>query len=174
MEKRQYTKRATITTGDVEVRDDATIDLSSTIKTEDIDRPDLAIVVDESMQSPHVTEYVKDLAFMEDILTVVVGEVPDKNAENPVPVGVNGVVKFLKRGVEYKLPRKFVDSLIKVETSVKTAQFTDASGVEQTRIDTENSLKYPISILHDPADERRHPNGSPLGRAWFQHQCKAA
>lgn len=174
MQKRPYNRRPSITSEDADGKENFSINADSSIATDDIDRPDLAIVTDESMQSPTVSEYIKDLQFMEDVLTIIVNEVPDKNAENPVPAAVNGVTKFFKRGQEYRVERKFVDSLIRSEASVKTTQFKDDQNLDQTKIEVSHSLKYPISIIHDPADEKRHPSGQPLGRAWFMHQCKNA
>lgn len=157
-------RRASIQTQDVETAAATHVDLASSVKTEDIERPDLIVVTGETVDSPFVKEYLNDLKFMEDILTITIGETTDKNAENPVPAGVNGDVRHLTRGQEYKLPRKFVDSLIKVEDAVTTEQYKDKDGVDQTRVKKNPSLKYPLSILHDPAGE--------VGRRWFQHQCK--
>jgi hypothetical protein len=157
-------KRASIQTSDVEGPAKSSIDLSSNIK--DVERPDLAMVTGESLDSPVVSEYVKDLKFMEDMLTVVVGETTDVNAENPVPAGCNGEKRLLTRGQEYKLQRKFVDSLIKREDKIKTVQYKDSDGVDQTRIDKIPALKYPLSIIYDPAGQ--------IGSRWFQHQCKNA
>ena len=158
--------RASITTSDVELRDAVSIDLSSSIHSDDIDRPDLVVVTDDTLASPIVSEYVKDLKFNEDILTFSISETTDVNAENPVGAAVNGQVGKFYRGVEYKVPRKMIDSLIKVEDRVKTVQYKDADGVDQTRIEKVPALKYALSIHHDPAGE--------VGRRWFQHQCKNA
>lgn len=158
------TRRAAIRTSDVEAAAPSTIDLSSNIKDEDLHG--VAIVTGESLESPHLAEYVKDLAFMNDILTISISESPDPNAENPVAAGCNGEVRLLTRGKEYKIARKFVDSLIKCEDRVKTVQFKDADGIDQTRIDKVPTLKYPMSIHHDPAGD--------LGRRWFKHQAANA
>lgn len=159
-------KRAAINTSDVPAVAATTVDLASNIKSEDIDRPDLAVVTDDTLASPHVAEYIKDLKFMEDILTIQIADTNDKNAERVVPCGVNGEVKFLERGKELKIARKFVDSLIKVEDRIETEQYKDKNGVDQTRVNKTPALKYPLSIIHDPAGD--------LGRRWFQHQCRNA
>ena len=159
-------KRASIQTSDVELRSESTIELGGADHVADLDRPDLAVVTDESLASPAVSEYVKDLKFMEDILTVVVSETTDPNAENPVPCSVNGDKRLLTRGQEYRIARKFVDSLIKVEDRVTTRNYKDEQGVDQTQITKKPALKYPLSVIHDPAGE--------VGRRWFQHQCKNA
>lgn len=152
--------RASIKTSDADIRESSTLDLR-----ED-NQPEIAIVTDESLMSPNVAEYVKDLKFNEDILTIVISETGDPNAENPVPTACNGETKLLVRGKEYKLARKFVDSLIKVEERIKTINFRDAEGLDQTKISKTPALKYPMSIINDPAGE--------LGRRWFMHQCKNA
>lgn len=156
--------RKDITSSDVEGPQGSSIDLSSGI--EQVERPDLITVTDDTLASPHVAEYAKDLKLMEDVLTVVIGETTDPNADNPVHCAVNGEKRSLMRGVEYKLQRKFVDSLIKREDRIKTVNFKDAEGVDQTRVDKIPALRYPLSIIHDPAGD--------LGRRWFQHQCKNA
>ena len=159
-------KRASIESNDVEQPAGSSIEMPSSVATEDIERPDLIMVTDENLDSPVVAEYAKDIKFMEDILTITIGESTDKNAENPVHCGVNGEVRRLMRGQEYKLARKFVDSLIKREDGVKTVNYKDDQGVDQTRIEKQPALKYALSIHHDPAGE--------TGRRWFQHQCKNA
>jgi len=158
--------RAAIETKDVEPPKASTVMMESDVATEDIERPDLAIVTEESLQSPVVKEYIKDLKFMEDIITFSIGQTTDKNAENPVPCGVNGVVHRIYRGEEVKLARKFLDSLIKREDAVATVNYKDKDNVDQTKIEKTPAMKYPLSIIHDPAGE--------VGRRWFQHQVKNA
>lgn len=164
-------KRAAIKTSDVPTAPKTDINMASTIAMEDIERPDLAIVTDDTLESPHIKEYLNDLKFMEEILTISISLTNDKNAERVVPCGVNGEVKHLERGKAHKIARKFVESLIKVEDRVETEQYKDASGIDQTRIIKIPALKYPLSIHHDPSNERTLPNGKRVGDAWFEHQC---
>lgn len=146
--------------------DQTQIDMPGNVATEDLDRPDLIAVTGDTLDSPIVKEYARDLAFMEDELTISISQTTDKNAENPVPCGCNGEVKWLRRGELYKIKRKFVDSLIKVEDAVETQQYKDKDGVDQTRVIRTPALKYPVNVHNDPAGE--------LGRRWFEHQCKHA
>ena len=157
-------KKSQITSNDVEGPKATTIEMASTVN--EVERPDLAVVLDDTLASPTVAEYIKDLKFNEDILTISIGETTDQNAENPVPAGCNGEVKWLDRGKEYKIARKFVDSLIKREDKIKTVNYKDADNVDQTRIEKIPALKYPLAIHHDPAGD--------AGRRWFQHQAKNA
>lgn len=105
-------------------------------------------------------------AFMEEPVTFMISETDNPNDPNPVGCGVNGVIKFFTRGVEYTVARKFVESLIKVTWRVRTINYKDSNGVDQTKIEHIPSMVYPISILHDPSG--MGPNDA--GRRWFIHQ----
>ena len=157
------TKRVAIETRDVESAAPVSLDTNSSVKNDEIDRHDLAVVTNESMDSPNVAAYAKELAFNEDMLTISIAKVNDPNAENPVTAGVNGILKSFYRGEEYKVARKFVDQLIVTEKIPTTHTYDDKEGVKQTKIDVDFKMKYPISIIHDP---------SPHGRAWFQWACR--
>lgn len=157
-------RKSIITSGDVEGPQASTVDLASTIN--DVERPDLIVVADATLASPEVLEYAKDLKFMEDMLVIQISETNDPNAENQVAAGVNGEVKYLERGKEHRIARKFVDSLIKREDRIKTVNYKDSNGVDQTRVDKIPALKYGIEIRQDPAGE--------VGRRWFKHQSKNA
>jgi len=158
--------RAAIETKDVEPPKASTVMMESDVATEDIDRPDLVVITDESVNSPVVKEYMADLKFMEDIIEFSISPTTDKNAENPVPCGVNGVVHHIPRGKRVKLARKFVDSLIKREDAVQTVNYKDKDGVDQTKIEKTPAMKYPLSIHNDPAGE--------VGTRWFEHQIRNA
>jgi len=156
-------RRASIKTEDVTNTDEVVIDASSNIALDDIDRPDLAVVTGEDMESPHVQEYVKELAFMNEKITIMVPESSDPNAINPVLAGVNGEIRAFNRGQEYTVERKFVDSLIKHEDKVTTRQYKDAEGLDQTEIVRKPVLKHPVAIINDPSGES--------GRRWFNYVC---
>jgi len=149
--------RPIITTNDGKIPESQEIDLSM-----NAEQPDLAIVTDESMNSPVVKQYARELAFMEDVLQVIVGETEDPNAENPVMAGCNGETVKLYRGQQYSIKRKFVDSLIRTTFRVSTKHFKDSEGCDQTKMVKTPTRAYNISILEDPAGE--------LGRRWLQHQ----
>jgi len=136
------------------------IDLSSTL--DEIERPDMAVVTDADLNSPHVLEYAKDLAFMEDMLTIQVAKSEDRNAPDPVSCGVNGVPKLFKRGEVYKVAHKFVDALIKTSFRTETIQFKDANGIDQTKIEQIPVHNVTVQVFEDPAGD--------VGRRWMQHK----
>ena len=102
--------------------------------------------------------YLEELAFMDEYLEILVHESTDKNAEDPIPVGCNGVHVFLKRGVPTKVKRKFVNHLIAKSTRVSTPEYTNPAGERAFKIVQQQGLKYPFDVLHDP---------SPKGREWL-------
>jgi len=144
--------------------DNFEIDLSSTL--DEIERPDLAVVTDADLNTPHVAEYNRIAAFMEDILTIRVAESEDPYAPNPVTCGNQGVIKVFARGEIYKVARKFVDSLIKTSFRTVTKQYKDADGLDQTKIEQIPVHNVIVDVIDDPAGD--------YGRKWLQYKMSAA
>lgn len=156
--------RPRIQTNDVDTGTiQSTIDLSSDINADDIDRDsEISVVSGMGLDSPAMKEQMKELAFMEDIVEFTVGSDTNPFAIDPIPVGVNGVQKAFKRGQVYREARKFLNNLIIKQDNIKTVNYKDDNNVDQTKIDKTSSLVYPVSIINDP---------SPNGRRWFIHKC---
>lgn len=143
--------RPQITTKDVAPTITNNVDLSSKIKLDDIERPDLAIVTDDALNNPVMAKYMQDLAFMEQEVEFTVMKTADKTAADPLVVGVNGVNKIVKRGERYKMPRKFINAMISTFTDVGTHEYIDKDGLSQTRVETITTPALQIQILNDPA-----------------------
>ena len=154
-------KRPKINTNELELSPEQTIDLASSIE-----KPEMAIVTDESVNSPQMQEYLKELEFMRQEVEFLVTPSDDPNAPNPVPCGVNGVIHFLKRGQTYKLPRMFLNALINPSFTVHTRTYKDAEGLDQTEIKKIPVNTVNVSIVNDPAGM--------LGHNWLQYKMKAA
>lgn len=159
-------KLSSHTTSDFKGPDQFDIDLSSTLAADEIERPDLVVVTDTNLNTPHVAEYIRITAFMEDILTVRVAESEDPYAPDPVTAGNNGVIKIFKRGETYKVARKFIDSLIKTSFRTKTVQYKDANGLDQTRIVQIPVHNVIVDVIEDPAGA--------YGRQWLQYKMTTA
>ena len=143
--------RPQIATKDVAPTITHNVDLSSKIDLDDIERPDLAIATDTSMNDPVTLKYAQDLAFMEQEVEFTVMKTADKTAADPLVVGVNGVNKIVKRGERYKMPRKFINAMISTFTDVGTHEYIDKDGLSQTRVETITTPALQIQILNDPA-----------------------
>lgn len=154
-------KRPSIRSEDVsEGTHEHKVDLASTIATDDIERPDLAVVTGEDLKSPNVAKYAEDLAFMEEEVTFIIGAGND-NDPIVIPVGVNGDLKYLNRGVEHTLPRKFLNELLSsAHSSVNTENYDDSEGAKQTRITKRTQHSYSVSMVKEPSAEK--------GWAWFR------
>lgn len=156
-------RRPKITSDDVPLPDEQTIDLSSKI-----DEPELLVVTNESLKEAGAKEFADWLSFMEEEVEIVIGVSEDPNAENPVSCGVNGEIKYIRRGVQTRLKRKFLDSLIKVRFKVATEQYRDKKGLDQTRVVRKPMLAYQISITdHGNVDPQR-------SQAWFSYMQQHA
>jgi hypothetical protein len=102
--------------------------------------------------------YLNELAFMEEMLEVVVHGTTDKNAENPVRVGVNGVEVLFFRDKRTRCRRKFVNGLIVKQDEITTPKTRNGAGEDTYGIIKQANAKFPFAISHDP---------SPYGPQWL-------
>lgn len=133
----------------------------------DIILDDGSIAVGQTVVEPVTTDalnkaYLEELAFMDEMMEIIVHESTDKNAENPIPVACNGVHVFVDRGVPVKLKRKFVNHLIVKSTRVSTPEYTNHAGERAFKIVQQQGLKYPFNVIKDP---------SPKGGEWLARRA---
>jgi hypothetical protein len=96
-----------------------------------------------------------ELAFNEQFVEVMVHESTDEKAENPVFTACNGVTQYFLRGETQKVRRKYVAILASCkEHSIKTVEYTQPDGARAMRIERSSSLKYPFSVIYDPAGKK--------------------
>lgn len=100
------------------------------------------------------TDYMDELAFMEEDIEVMVMETSDENAENPVVVGCNGQFKQFFRGHVTTARRKFVDCLIVKSGRVTTPEVQNPAGERTNVIRQASAHKYPFTVVKD-----RNPKG---------------
>jgi len=147
-------KVKTLETGDHKIGQDKSVVIPATGKVKDIKRTDQIIDV---IEGPDIKARIELEAFMNEIVEVTVAESNDQNADNPVLVACNGVPQYFIRGRQQPVKRKFVEILARAkQTSVRTVEFTDATGARAIRIDKSTALRYPFMINNDP-----NPNGMP-------------
>lgn len=104
-------------------------------------------------------DHAANLAFMDEIVEVMVFPSSDKYAEQVVDVYNNGTPQRFIRGKWQNVKRKFVEVLARAKPfNVTTPETTDANGNRTTRIDTYTGLRYPF--------EMRDRN--PRGASWLQ------
>jgi hypothetical protein len=158
--------RAKIQSSDVDLHDTQTLDMAI---NQDNPHEPLNLMQGVSLEDERVKALMKEeadlRAFMEEPITFRIAK-GGKFDPDPVACGVNGVTKFFKRDQVYKEPRKFVESLLKTRNEVRTVNYTDREGVDQTKIEMDQVLVYPVMIMHDPSGSGPNERG---GR-WFQYQ----
>lgn len=115
----------------------------------------------QPVDGPLNKDYLDELAFMEEVIEIMVHEVDDPTAENPVQAANNGRIMLFPRGVPTKAKRCIVDSLIVKSDRVTTPEFTNDGGERLRTIKRHSALKYPFSVIHDP---------NPMGREWLRRR----
>lgn len=160
-------RRPQIQSSDVGMPEDREVDIGI---SKPLDDDLIYIAQDGDLKDPRIIAALKEEKqwkdFMEQKVTFMIADTEDENAPNPVSCGVNGVRRDFWRGKQYTDKRMFIDSLIKVVRKVKTINFKDANGVDDTKMDIRSVVAYPIQIIDDPAGD--------LGRRWFRHQQENA
>lgn len=160
-------RRPQIQSSDVGMPEDREVDIGI---SKPLDDDLIYIAQDGDLKDERIAAALKEerdmKAFMEQKVTFLIAETDDENAPNPVSCGVNGVTRTFWRGKEYTDKRMFIDSLIKVVRKVKTVNFKNSDGVDDTKMEVRSVLAYPLQILDDPAGD--------LGRRWFRHQQENA
>jgi hypothetical protein len=105
-------------------------------------------------------EYLDELRFMEESVTVRVQPTPDKNADPCPGVWVNGRSQYFPRGVAITCKRKFVEQLARSRTTNFTQEeFTDTKGYKAIRNNPSTSLNFPFQLMRDD---------NPNGVAWLE------
>jgi len=118
-----------------------------------------------AIDKPLNSNYVSELAFMEEDMVITVHETEDQNAENPIIVGNNGTFKVFFRGVPTVAKRKFVDGLIVKSTRVTTPEILNAAGERTNIIKQHSAHKYSFTVDRDP---------SPKGKEWLMRRMMEA
>lgn len=119
---------------------------------------DLAVMPPQHSKS--FSNYAKELAFMEEIVEVLVHESTDPSAPDPVEVGCNGRSVYFRRGIPMKIPRKFLEALARSkQTAIRTPEIVTSDGDRKTITRKSTHTTYPYSVLDDP---------NPRGAAWLR------
>lgn len=121
---------------------------------------DPEIITSETLAAAGISDYLSQLAFMEEKVTVVVHESTNTN-DDPMPmVAVNGVNQYFVRGQEQLVKRKFVEVLARAKPeAVMTNVEVRSVGAEPiNRVLRNRAHKFPFSVVQDK---------NPRGRSWL-------
>jgi len=132
------------------------LDIPTTGPLADMTRPDHEVVI--VAEGPSISEYAKELAFMEEIVEVMVHEAQGENPDRIVDIYCNGVPQRFIRGEPIKVKRKYVEILANARTqNMKTNVVREGDNV-YNRVDKHTSLRYPFQMT----------DSNPSGNAWLR------
>lgn len=113
----------------------------------------------ETVDTPFWKDKAKNLAFMEEIVTVQIADTGGINEEQYVAVYNCGTPQFIQRGIPQQVKRKYVEVLARAKREgIDTPEYTDPTGARAVRVTKTPSLKYPF-MVNDP---------NPDGPVWLQ------
>ncbi len=111
------------------------------------------------MDSPEFNEKQANIAFMEEMVTVMVAVGPEKDSDPRFEIGVNGVMQFFLRGKEVTVKRKFVEGLARAKPVIlRNKEFINSEGISTVEYPETRTLRYPFSVLKDD---------NPIGHQWL-------
>ena len=132
------------------------LDMPTTGPLSQMVRADQDIVIAQDM--PTMDDYAKELAFMEEIVEVMVHESQEENPDLIVDVYCNGVPQRFIRGIPIKVKRKYVEILANARTErMKTNVVREGDNV-YNRINKHTALRYPFNMNDE----------NPRGQAWLR------
>lgn len=124
----------------------------------DIVMPGLDEIVNREPESiavadgPISKDYASELAFNEEVLTIRIEPLREKNPPKMIDVYVMGRAEWIPVGQPYKVKRKYVDVLARCKPIGVTTQVgTTNDENPENRIVRSVSSQYPFSVIHDPS-----------------------
>lgn len=120
-----------------------------------LERPDVEIP-----DGPPSLDFLAELAFMNEPVTVIVHESSDPLAEPLPEIRCNGRLQIFPRGQEVVCRRAFVEVLARAKpVHYGNVEYVDGEGNKAVKYPQKKSLRYPFSVVDDK---------NPRGRAWLK------
>jgi hypothetical protein len=96
-------------------------------------------------------DYLDELAFMEEKVTIRLERTSEKNAPAFIDVGVNGRTEWLEKGKPITIARKYVDVLARCKSDfIETIAPNAESGEIVNRLARNTTAKHPFTVIQDP------------------------
>ncbi len=104
-------------------------------------------------------DYLAELAFMEEPVTIRLERTAEKNAPAFIDVSVNGRTEWLEKGKPVTIARKYIDVLARCKSDfIETVAPNAESGEIVNRLMRNTTAKHPFTVISDP---------SPRGYDWL-------
>lgn len=156
--------RSMIDSGDTEVARPGAVELNTAGDASDaLTHPQ--IEVPDGPMGPS-RDQLENLAFANELVTVLVAEQTEQYPEPCVSTWNNGRHQLFPRGVEVTCKRKFLEILARSKPIRYTNQeYVDAEGVRKFRYPRTFAVKYPFVVVRDD---------NQLGRPWIKRLLQEA
>lgn len=112
----------------------------------------------EIVDGPKAMKKADELAFMDEMVEIVISESDNPNAENPVPVSINGRGGFIFRGQPTIVRRCYVERLARCKTDNFKQNLNETDPEKFNILKLMRGLKYPFTVTVDR---------NPKGRDWL-------
>jgi hypothetical protein len=100
------------------------------------------------------------LAFMNEQITIRIGDTTDPNAEQIFEITINNKTELFKRGESKTVRRCFVDLMARAKvTRYSQKETTNAEGIKQMLYPAHTACKYDFAVIRDD---------NPMGSAWLK------
>lgn len=104
-------------------------------------------------------DYLAELAFMQEVVNVIIHKGREKNAQMFIPLGVNGNVRYFPVEEEIPMKRCFLEVLARAQPmDVETRVEDEDKDNPVNRIIRSSRSLYPFTVMRDP---------NPKGHAWL-------
>lgn len=115
-------------------------------------------LIERESDHPLDKERIAMLAFMEEMVTIRMASITERNGENVFEITINGRTELFRRGETKTVKRYFVDRLMRLKPTVFGQEMvTNNEGVKSYIYPPHSGLKYDFSIERDD---------NPLGKSW--------
>ena len=95
-------------------------------------------------------EYLAELAFMEEKITIRLERTSEKNAPGFIDIGVNGRTEWLEKGKPISIARKYVEVLARCKSDMfETVAPNAESGEVVNRLSRNTLQKHPFTVIQD-------------------------
>lgn len=120
-------------------RDIPIVDAAGTRETEIITSPE---------PNPQA-DYLAELKFMEEPVTIVLGRSSEKFAPQMHCFRVNGVARWIRVGIPTTIPRKYVEVIARAQPYSVETEVIKHEAHEENKVIRTASGKYPFSVVRD-------------------------
>ena len=112
------------------------------------------------IDSPMDSDWIADMAFMAEMVEIMVPTTEDPQADNVFEININGRAFCFLRGENKTVPRYVADHMLRMKKTIYVQKpVINADGVKDILNEPRTSLKYPFMMVRD---------ASPHSQAWFK------